>query len=106
MWKVSTEVPIGDLYGIKPSRISEKEVKPIELDFLEAEREFFDRWLTQLWREKDEVVSKFVASGKFDGAGKMLALDVPLVLRHQREIFSAFAFFVPVICLGLWLNYM
>lgn len=106
LWDVAKEVPIGDLSLAKSQPISDIESSPVEVEFPEAEKEAFDLWLRQLWRDKDQAIGRFVETGRFDGAGKMQRpLEIPLVLKHRREIFNAFAFFLPAIIWTLWAKF-
>ncbi|CAL1696139.1 unnamed protein product [Somion occarium] len=95
---VAKEVPIGDLSGSNaeslPNGSASSKGHTVEIDIPENERVNFDSWLQDLWREKDKRMSKFLDTGSLVDEGQV-RLEIPLELKHRREILDAFCFFVP-----------
>ena len=69
-----------------------------EVDIPEAEREAFELWLRNLWREKDRLMGRFVETGSL---GPVAAV-VPVRLKHSYEVLDAFCFFVPAVAGWAW----
>lgn len=57
MFDVATNVPIGDLSKTNPTVIP-KSSSPVEVEIPETEKATFDIWLRELWREKDEAITR------------------------------------------------
>jgi len=100
---VSREVPVGDISSSNPNALpngSHKE-RATEVDIPEQEREKFEVWLRDLWREKDTLISRYLDSGSFVQRADW-QVEIPLQLRHRREILDAFCFFMPVAVFLAW----
>jgi len=99
------DVPIGDISAsnrtVIPNGTSNGQV---EVDIPEKEKEKFDLWLRELWRDKDQLITRFLATGHFTEKPDAMAkpVDIPLELRHKREIPNAFCFFLPALVGCLW----
>nr|GAT49781.1 lysocardiolipin acyltransferase [Mycena chlorophos] len=98
MFDVATEVPIGDLSQTNPSVLPSSAESPVEVDIPEKEKDFFDSWLRSLWHEKDESITRWFDTTSFAQSN----IEIPLRLRRKREIFDAFAFFIPAGIDYLW----
>ncbi|KAF7310681.1 Lysocardiolipin acyltransferase [Mycena chlorophos] len=98
MFDVATEVPIGDLSQTNPSVLPSSAESPVEVDIPEKEKDFFDSWLRSLWHEKDESITRWFDTNSFAQSN----IEIPLRLRRKREIFDAFAFFIPAGIDYLW----
>lgn len=106
VFDVAKDVPIGDISASNPSAVPTKKssAQPVEVDFPEEEKTKFDLWVRDLWREKDELIVRFLETGSFV-AGKpddKSAVDIPLKVLHKREILDAFCFFIPALCGCVW----
>lgn len=100
MFNVAQDVPIGDLCASKGSSNGHA----TEVDFSEEEKQKFDLWLRDLWRDKDQLITKFLETDSFT-AGKSDAptkVEIPLEPRHTREIADGFCFFIPALVGCLW----
>ncbi|KAF5382889.1 hypothetical protein D9757_006353 [Collybiopsis confluens] len=90
-------LPIGDLSGTQPSEIPD--ISPnkhaVEVEIPESEKTTFDLWLRDLWREKDESMTRFFELGRFCKK-EVAEYEIPLRLRRTREIFDAFGLLLPV----------
>jgi len=94
-FNVARDVPIGDLTS-SSAGTNPKGDKSQEIEIPEAEKETFDLWLRGLWREKDKSMVKYFDSESFvDDKSKQV--EIPVELRHTREILDAFCFFVPAL---------
>jgi hypothetical protein len=81
---VAVDVPIGNISG--------------GVDVPEDERQAFDVWLRDRWIEKDKLIQRFHDTGTFSSSlDKYPEIDVPLELRHKREVFGIFLFFIPAL---------
>jgi len=89
-FSVSKDLPIGDIKSAHPDNGNNNQ----EIEIPDAEKETFDLWLRSLWREKDKSMTKFLNTGSFVD-DKSSVLEIPIKLRHNREILDAFCFFVP-----------
>jgi hypothetical protein len=69
----------------------------VEVDFPDEEKEKFDLWVRQLWRDKDDMIVKFHETGSFAADKETSCVDIPLELRTTREIPNAFCFFLPAL---------
>lgn len=77
----------------------------------EEEKAVFEKWLREVWRQKDELMETFRRDGKFGGEGvqdiggssmglgekRNEALRIPLELRSKWEILPSLSYFLPVI---------
>ena len=70
------------------SRTSETEIP-------EHERDKFDLWLRDLWREKDKSLTRYLDTGSLTEDTR--TVEIPLELRSKREILDAFCFFIPAL---------
>jgi hypothetical protein len=97
---VAKDVPIGDI-SRSISRTPNNDplhVQTLGADVPEDEREAFDVWLRDRWTEKDQLMQRFHDAGSFSSSlDKYPEINVPLQLKHKREIFYAFGFFIPAI---------
>jgi len=102
MFDVASDVPIGAVRTSK--RIGDSSLKPrsAEVEIPEGEKDKFDVWLRDLWREKDESITTFLETGTFSGGRQRAGVEIPLKLRRKREILDAFCFFLPVCACYLW----
>ncbi|KAI0932394.1 hypothetical protein AcW1_000467 [Taiwanofungus camphoratus] len=100
---VAKEVPIGDTSTSNPRAClnDSNESQPIEVDIPEAEREIFELWLRDIWRQKDRLLIKYLDTGSLvDDAEAQVY--IPLKLRHAYEVLDAFCFFMPAaVCWAL-----
>jgi lysocardiolipin and lysophospholipid acyltransferase len=81
----------------------------LEVDPPEEEREKFDLWLRELWREKDIMIERYYDTGSLVAGSSSgeAALKVPLKLRRKREVLDAFCFFAPgVVIYHLWSRFL
>ncbi|KAL1952116.1 hypothetical protein VTO73DRAFT_1265 [Trametes versicolor] len=104
---VNREVPIGDVSASNPNALpsSGAGTSAVEVDIPEAEREAFELWLRDLWREKDRLMGRFLDTGSLDApsaSGKPVEITVPLRLKHGYEVLDAFCFFVPAVAGWAW----
>ncbi|EMD41741.1 hypothetical protein CERSUDRAFT_110317 [Gelatoporia subvermispora B] len=92
---VMREVPIGDISSSKPDNTPNGDSsKPsVEVDIPNEERDTFEVWLRDRWREKDALMSKYMDGGSFVEAQEQV--KIPLKLKQKREILNAFCFFIP-----------
>ncbi|KAJ6627200.1 hypothetical protein B0H10DRAFT_1996020 [Mycena sp. CBHHK59/15] len=97
MFDVATNVPIGDLSKTNPAVIPRSK-SPVEVDIPETEKAVFDLWLRELWREKDESITRWFDAASFAKA----KWEIPLKLRRRRDIFDAFCFFFPAAVGYMW----
>jgi len=81
VFDVSRDVPVGDVSATNP-------------DMSEDEREAFDGWLKDLWREKDSMMVRYLETGSFaEEGGKEVV--IPVKLRSRWEALTPFGFFIP-----------
>ncbi|KAF9480044.1 hypothetical protein BDN70DRAFT_878074 [Pholiota conissans] len=104
MFDVKTGVPIGDLAGASGASEPDRKAKRIvEVDIPNEEKEEFDIWLRKLWQEKDEAMDKFFETNSLTPQdSKAPVVEIPLQLKHKREILDAFCFFWPAGVAYLW----
>ena len=102
IFDVSKDVPIGDMdRAATPKNSTSASGLAVELPTEEKIK--FDLWLRELWREKDGLITRYHETGSFGGEGAVnKAVDIPLELRHKREVANAFYFFVPTILGYIW----
>ncbi|KAI0778024.1 acyltransferase-domain-containing protein [Trametes elegans] len=106
-FNVNHEVPIGNVSSSNPSVLPNGSAKSaVEVDVPETEREAFEVWLRDLWREKDKLMGRFLATGSLDAPTALgdspVEIEVPLRVRHRYEVLDAFCFFVPAILGWAW----
>ncbi|KAI0670062.1 acyltransferase-domain-containing protein [Trametes maxima] len=104
---VNRDVPIGNVSASNASVLPNGSAKSsVEVDIPEDEREAFELWLRDLWREKDKLMGRFLDTGSLDARGASgdppVEVEVPLRLRHRYEILDAFCFFVPAVAGWAW----
>jgi len=100
-FNVATDVPIGNFSGTQFNGPSSAQV-----DVPEDERQTFDVWLRERWTEKDQLMQRFHDTGSFSSSlDKYPEIDIPLQLRHQREILDAFGFFIPAFVGYAWTQF-
>ncbi|OBZ78790.1 putative acyltransferase CST26 [Grifola frondosa] len=102
---VGSQVPIGDISASKGNALPNGfalSVHSVEVEVPELEREKFDVWLRDLWREKDKLMTKYLDTGSFVDAPLLKdrareEFEIPLKLKHAYEVLDAFYFFVPAV---------
>lgn len=92
------ELPIGD-FSDKPITLANKNAVDVEIPELEKTK--FDIWLRELWREKDESITRFFESGRFSSK-QLPVYKIPLKLRNIRGFLDAFGLLLPTIVAHLW----
>ncbi|TFY80419.1 hypothetical protein EWM64_g3593 [Hericium alpestre] len=96
---VAHDVPIGDISRSGSDVIPNGSANspPLqEVEIPEKEREEFDLWVRQLWREKDSFMARFHATGTLASASdSSRTIVIPLQVRSQAEILNAYCFFIP-----------
>ena len=102
-FNVAREVPIGDLSSSHSQTLSNGtyQSRSVEIEVPEAERTKFDLWLRDLWREKDIRMTKFLETGSLAVEGQE-RIEIPLRLKHKREVLDAFCFFIPALIGWSW----
>lgn len=65
----------------------------------EAEKKEFDDWLLQRWREKDDMLERFLQEERLSGGEYV---DVPIQLRNTKEVIKLLASCI----LGAWVSKM
>ncbi|KAF5368472.1 hypothetical protein D9758_002417 [Tetrapyrgos nigripes] len=103
MFDVAADVPIGDLSATNPAVDVEPspEKSTVEVEIPEVEKTTFDLWLRELWREKDESITRWHEKEKFSEASPP-PVEIPLKLNQTRDIFDAFCFFLPAAAGYVW----
>lgn len=103
-FNVTGDVPIGDLAGTSGYQTLDSKAKRIvEVDIPSEEKDVFDEWLRKLWQEKDDGMDRFHQTDSLappDYAAP--TVEIPLKLRHTREVLDAFCFFWPAGVAYLW----
>ncbi|TFK57392.1 acyltransferase-domain-containing protein [Heliocybe sulcata] len=94
---VASEVPLGDLSSTNPKVLPNGSA--VEIDVPEAEKVAFEDWLRERWRDKDQLMAKYLDTGSFASQD---VVEVPVQLRSQREILDAFCFFMPAMLGWTW----
>jgi hypothetical protein len=106
VFNVAQDVPIGELSATNPAVAVKgpSNDHTAEVDSSEEEKTKFDLWLRELWRDKDQLITKFLETGSFtaEKSNAMAKVDIPLELRSKREIADAFCFFIPALVGCLW----
>jgi hypothetical protein len=104
VFDVGKDIPVGHTSTINPMVDGLQSPQTVEVDFPEVEKAKFDLWLRELWREKDESITRFYETGSFV-SGKYESennLQIPLQVRTKREVLDAFCFFIPATVGFLW----
>ena len=79
VFDVSRNVPIGDISATNPNVLPQKKGEAVETEVPDDEKEAFDGWLRDLWREKDTMMARYLATGSFaEGGGKEVVIPVRL----------------------------
>ena len=79
VFDVSRDVPIGDISATNPNMLPQKNGEAIETEVPEDEKEMFDVWLRDLWREKDSMMVRYLENGSFaEEGGKEVVVPVKL----------------------------
>ncbi|PFH54662.1 hypothetical protein AMATHDRAFT_185394 [Amanita thiersii Skay4041] len=96
LFKVATDVPIGDLSATESSTIpsTKAENHVVEVDIPSDEKAVFDAWLRELWQEKDSDIAAYHDQNLPRDMNEYF-VEIPLKLRHRREYLDAFCFFSP-----------
>lgn len=135
LYDVSRDVPLGNVSPgsthtrtpngspISVDAAQSQSVREKEMDLASKEAVAFEHWLRNLWREKDALIDRFLATGSFAERPKAIARDsgvsvdhhtdsmdippklgveVPVELRSKWEIPDAFALFAPVLAWAVW----
>lgn len=106
VFDVAKDVPIGDVSSSNPSEAPKMTAneQAVEVEFPEEEKATFDLWVRELWREKDQLIVKFLETGSFtpENPDDKASVDIPFKLRRKREIFDAFCFFLPALGTYFW----
>jgi hypothetical protein len=102
---VAADVPIGkiprSISGTPLDGLSRGEV--LGVDVPEDERQTFDVWLRDRWTEKEQLIQRFHDSGSFSSPlDKYPEINLPLQLKHRREVLGVFLFFIPPIVGYAW----
>lgn len=97
-FNVANEVPIGGISRSNPKALpnGSAAVRAAEVEIPEEEKVKFDLWLRDLWRQKDKQITRFLDTGSLIEDSEA-SVEIPLELRHHREILDAFAFFIPAV---------
>lgn len=91
---IGREVPIGDVSHLgNANGLSKGYQQP---DIPEQERDEFDLWVRDRWREKDDFLEHYLKTGSFVDQPEK-TVKVPLKLRRSRDISHAFCDFLPVL---------
>ncbi|KAF9068013.1 acyltransferase-domain-containing protein [Rhodocollybia butyracea] len=95
------KLPIGDLSNTNPSEVPDNSPNghAVEVDIPESEKAEFDAWLRDLWREKDESMTRLLEQGRFS-TKDLPVYEIPMRLKRTRDMFDAFALFLPTIFFG------
>ena len=101
---VAADVPIGNILRSTPRTpldgLPHGEVPGVDVS--EDERQTFDIWLRNRWVEKDQLMQRFHDTGSFSSPlDKYPEIDVPLQLRHKREVLDVL-FFIPALLGYAW----
>jgi len=82
VFDVSNEVPVGDISATNPNALPQKKGEAVETEVPEHEREAFDVWLRDLWREKDTMMVRYLETGSLAEGGDK-AVVIPVKLRSR-----------------------
>ena len=94
VFDVSREVPVGDISATNPNVLPQKGGDAVETEVPEDEKEAFDGWLCDLWREKDTMMVRYLETGSFAEEGEKEVV-IPVRLRSRWEALTPFGFFIP-----------
>ncbi|KAI0757160.1 acyltransferase-domain-containing protein [Daedaleopsis nitida] len=104
---VNRDIPIGNVSATNPDVIPSGSTKDtVEVDIPEAEREAFELWLRNLWREKDKLMARYLDTGYLsasaESASPSASVIIPVRLKHSYEVLDAFCFLVPAVFGWAW----
>ena len=105
---VAKDVPIGDISRAMSGTPNNdpSSVQMLGVDVPEDERQAFDVWLRNRWTEKDQLMQRFHDTGSFSSSlDKYPEINLPLQLRHKREVLDSFSFFIPAIVGYAWAQF-
>jgi len=86
----------GQAIPLSTSSLSRQaDAKAVEVDVPESEKQVFDNWLQDLWKEKDAKMEEFLSVGEFRSAKD--AVEIPVKLKSKTEILDAFYYFGPAV---------
>ena len=94
VFDVSRDVPIGDISATNPNVLPQNKGDAVETEVPEDEKEAFDGWLKDLWREKDSMMVRYLETGSFAEEGEKEVV-IPVELRSRWEALTPFGFFIP-----------
>lgn len=94
VFDVSRDVPIGDISASNPNVLPQNRSQAVETEVPEKEREAFDLWLRDLWREKDSMMVRYLETGTFAEEGQKEVV-IPVRFRSRWEALTPFGFFIP-----------
>ncbi|OCH96558.1 hypothetical protein OBBRIDRAFT_787114 [Obba rivulosa] len=93
---IAREVPIGNLSSSRSDNLPNGSSNhAVEVDIPSAERDGFELWLRDRWREKDVLMARYLETGSFADAQELV--KIPLEIRQKREILNLFCFFLPAL---------
>ncbi|TFK83599.1 hypothetical protein K466DRAFT_498155 [Polyporus arcularius HHB13444] len=106
-FNVNRDIPVGNVSASNPSVLPNgSATNTVEVDIPETEREAFELWLRDLWREKDKLMGRFLETGYLSAAAESgtspASVVVPVRLKHGYEVLDAFCFFVPAVVGWAW----
>ena len=79
VFDVSRDVPIGDISATNPNVLPQNKADGVETEVPKDEKEVFDWWLRDLWREKDSMMVRYLEMGSFaEEGGKEVVIPVKL----------------------------
>jgi len=93
VFDVRREVPIGDISATNPNVLPQNKGEAVETEVPEDEKEVFDGWLKDLWREKDVMMVRYLETGSFAQGGKEVV--IPVKLRSRWEALTPFGSLIP-----------
>ncbi|KAF9535828.1 acyltransferase-domain-containing protein [Crepidotus variabilis] len=104
IFDVKKDVPIGDMTSASSAKTPDPDAKHVvEVDIPDKEKETFDVWLRNLWKDKDGDVDRYLENNSFASNDRPApSIDIPLELRSNMEILEAFCFFWPAGLIYLW----
>ena len=94
LFDVSRDVPIGDISASNPNVLPQNKGEAIETEVPDEEKQAFDVWLRDLWREKDSMMVRYLETRSFAEEGEKEVV-IPVELRSGCEALTPFAFFIP-----------
>ncbi len=106
-FNVNRDIPVGNVSASNPGVLPNgSATNTVEVDIPETEREAFELWLRDLWREKDKLMGRFLETGYLSAAAESgtspASVVVPVRLKHSYEVLDAFCFFVPAVVGWAW----